>query len=325
MSNIKENNAIEKYQFIHHFLPHPKHKSRAKLLSHKSLLTYIVVLAIVFTTMSIIPAQYPGVLGYASNINVSDLLRETNEVRAQHGLNPLVLNGQLSTAAQKKAEDMFADDYWAHIAPDGREPWDFILDSGYDYLYAGENLAKNFNSSSAVVDAWFKSPSHRENLLNSNYDDIGFAVVNGVLDGYETTLVVQMFGRPRIQVPITNSGDSEGLSQVRLINEESLPNVIPVGSPASLENNETPSYSVVPIMAFDTQNAAVLPAIDVAIAYRSISIAFVLFLIFLLTLDVWYSKRHSIPKINGHTLVHLTFLLITLMGVLIAMAPGRVL
>src|SRR3989338_7182361 len=106
----------------------------------------------------------------------------------------LELNPELSLAAEKKAEDMFARNYWAHNGPNGSTPWDFIKGAGYTYIYAGENLAKDFQNSNDVVQAWMKSPSHRENILRKEYQDIGFAVVNGVLNGEETTLVIQMFG-----------------------------------------------------------------------------------------------------------------------------------
>ena len=135
-----------------------------------------------------------GVLGYASNINSDELLKYTNQRRVDFGLEPLSMNSALSKAAQKKAEDMFKYGYWAHVSPTGTEPWSFILAQDYDYVFAGENLARNFSRSKDVVDAWFASPSHRENLLNRNYRDMGFAITNGVLDGYETTVVVQMFG-----------------------------------------------------------------------------------------------------------------------------------
>jgi len=185
--------SIEKFQFVHHFLPHPEEKRRATLLSNRAVIVYCVAMLLIAGIFRILPKIVPGVLGYASDIAVKDLLTYTNVKRKEAGLSELRLNSALTSAAHQKAEDMFKDQYWAHISPDGTEPWDFILGQNYDYIYAGENLAKNFNNSRDVVEAWMKSSSHKENLLSPNYDEIGFAVVNGVMEGYETTLVVQMF------------------------------------------------------------------------------------------------------------------------------------
>jgi hypothetical protein len=68
------------------------------------------------------------------------------------------------------------------------------LASGYQYTAAGENLAKDFNMSAGVVAGWMASPLHKDNILNTMYNDVGYAVVNGVLQGSETTLVVAMYG-----------------------------------------------------------------------------------------------------------------------------------
>ena len=302
-----DTHALDKYQFLHHFLPHPVTKKRAKLLQHKSLLVYILSLALFMLLFHVLPKISPGVLGYASSIDVRDLLTGTNQVRNENGLQSLRLNPELSEAARRKAEHMFANDYWAHIAPDGTTPWDFILSESYDYAYAGENLAKNFNSSGAVVEAWYGSPSHRENLLSSNYDEIGFAVVNGILDGYETTLVVQMFGRPRDP------------SQVATVLEEQ-----------ALLNSFQQQRAAVPATQEDTaqplpQEPEILPAIDVTAAYRSITFIVATFLVILLSLDVWYTKRKAIPKISGNALAHILFLILTVVGVWFALAPGKIL
>ncbi len=136
----------------------------------------------------------PQVLGLATDIRVQDLMSEVNAKRIQNGLSVLKENPQLDRAALLKAQDMFARGYWAHFAPDGKTPWAFIDTSGYHYKYAGENLARDFAVSKQVVDAWMNSPTHRKNILDSKFEDIGLAVVNGSLSGEETTLVVQIFG-----------------------------------------------------------------------------------------------------------------------------------
>jgi len=301
-----DTHAIEKYQFLHHFLPHPDTKKRAKFLSHQALALYLFVLVAAAGFLKLLPVVAPGVLGYSSNITIVDLLNETNGMREEHGLERLRLNPELTNAATEKARHMFAHDYWAHIAPDGTEPWDFILTQEYDYSYAGENLAKSFNTSDEVVEAWFRSPTHKDNLLNPHYTEIGFAVVNGVLDGYETTLVVQMFGRPRDLTQVATVLEEEALL-------EQLAPEVPVGAAPATQ------IAGVPV------SEEILPAVDVTQATRTITLVVGGFLFVLLALDIWYTKRKAIPKVTGHAYMHILILSMTLVGVWFALTPGRVL
>jgi len=118
------------------------------------------------------------VLSYATNASITDLLQETNNQRVQQGVGALALNNQLSQAAQTKATDMATRDYWAHVTPDGKQPWQFMSDAGYAYVLAGENLAYGFDTSAATIAGWMNSPSHRENLLRDGYKDVGFGIAN---------------------------------------------------------------------------------------------------------------------------------------------------
>ncbi|MEI6462722.1 MAG: CAP domain-containing protein [bacterium] len=130
----------------------------------------------------------------AGSINADDLINLANESRSDAGLVKLNKNSELTAAAKAKSEDMFAKGYWAHFGPNGETPWQFIKAAGYIYVYAGENLAKGFSTSSAVHDAWLNSPTHRANIMKPEFRDIGIYVADGNLGGEQTTLVVQMFG-----------------------------------------------------------------------------------------------------------------------------------
>ncbi len=210
----------------HLFLPTEKNNYRARLLHHDILASFLV-LALLLNFIVKAKPKAAQVLGFATDITVDKLLYYTNQERIKHGLQPLKLNEKLSKAAKMKALDMFTKNYWAHYAPDGKTPWDFILQAGYEYEYAGENLAKNFMFSKDVVDAWMKSPSHRENILKKEYTDIGFAVENGILQGEETTLVVQLFGKPLKQITQkTEKSKSKGI--VKKVSAETRPNKLPV-------------------------------------------------------------------------------------------------
>ncbi|HET8884714.1 MAG TPA: CAP domain-containing protein [Candidatus Saccharimonadales bacterium] len=136
------------------------------------------------------------VLGDKASITVAALLNGTNDARRSHNLNDIQLNQQLNQAAYLKANDMFAQQYWAHTAPDGTEPWKWFAQAGYDYARAGENLAKNFYTAESATQAWLNSPEHRANILEPGYKDVGFAVVSGNLDDKPATIVVALYGQP---------------------------------------------------------------------------------------------------------------------------------
>ena len=121
-----------------------------------------------------------NVLGYATgSITPVELLNLTNQERAASGLPALRLDSRLNNSAGMKAQDMFANDYWNHVSPGCVEPWHWFSLAGYNYTYAGENLAKDFDTAQGVMDGWMNSPGHRANILNPHYTDVGFAVENG--------------------------------------------------------------------------------------------------------------------------------------------------
>lgn len=188
-----------KSSFRHLFHPQRSNNHRPALL-HPQALFSLALIALGFvgllgqlTTRS---ATVGYVLGFSSSITPAQVIEQTNQERLKLGLVPLTLNSKLTQAAVAKGQDMFAQQYWAHISPTGTEPWAFITNAGYSYRVAGENLARDFLTTGDMVSAWMKSPTHRANIVNSRYQEIGIGVIDGVLEGHETTLVVQMFGSP---------------------------------------------------------------------------------------------------------------------------------
>ncbi len=119
-----------------------------------------------------------------------------NGSRFGSNLGPLAISPVLEQAAQMKANDMALKSYFAHVSPDGVEPWHWFREAGYKYVYAGENLAVNFSDSVDVNNAWLNSPTHRANIMNDKFTEIGIATAKGYYKGRETIFVVQMFGRP---------------------------------------------------------------------------------------------------------------------------------
>ena len=141
----------------------------------------------------------PGtVKSYAVNMNDDGLLEATNKMRAREGLNSLTFNNKLDAAAQAKANDMAARNYWNHNTPDGEEPWVFIDKQGYHFTKAAENLAYGFGSSTSTVVGWMNSPAHRANVLDPDLKEVGFGIINSAnYQGHGAeTIVVAMYGTP---------------------------------------------------------------------------------------------------------------------------------
>ena len=179
------------------FLPNPDNNHKALLLQNYFLgllLCLVIGLQVgLYTNANHI--NWRSVLGTATELSEEQIILQTNQARAKHKLSKLQPNDKLNAAVQAKLDHMFANQYWDHYSPTNVAPWDFILSADYAYQNAGENLGRDFNSTDALVNAWLESPSHRENLLNPAYKDIGVAIGHGTINGQETTLIVQLLGR----------------------------------------------------------------------------------------------------------------------------------
>ncbi len=145
------------------------------------------------TTIIAIFVTFPA-LSNAKSFNSSEIISLTNNERSNLGLDKLQENALLNQAALLKAQDMFSNQYFAHTSPAGINSWYWFDKVNYNYHFAGENLAINFTDSRDTVDAWMASPTHKANIINQNYAEIGVAVVSGNFEGHYAYIVVQEFG-----------------------------------------------------------------------------------------------------------------------------------
>jgi hypothetical protein len=184
------------------FVPHRHNNYRPHLIRRYGIVAVVLVVAAVQGGFFLF--QNGQILGDKSNITIAQLLDGTNFARTASGFGALKINDKLSQAAKNKAENMLEVGYWSHNAPDGTAPWHWIKSAGYDYINAGENLARGFNTTDSIMQAWLDSQSHRANILNRDYSEVGFAAVNGDMDGRKTTLIVAMYASP---ASVPNTGN----------------------------------------------------------------------------------------------------------------------
>lgn len=303
--------------FVHLFLPHESNNQKAKILHNSSLTLIILGLLFYQLVLSAIPHVGPRILGFAANIPPDEVIRLTNEKRAQNGLAPVTSNSLLSQAAQAKGADMLNKGYWAHVSPDGVQPWQFFINAGYKYRYAGENLARDFSNPSSAVDAWMNSPSHKENMLNPKYKDIGVAVVEGKLSGVETTIIVQFFG--------ATFTDTVPALPVAKAQTTTVPKVSPSPTPSASPLALTSATPQALVGSEGTQELSVRPytLISPFTTTKGVSLAVVFILLVVLVLDAFITSRRAVVRIGGRTFAHLAFLGM-IAAVILILRAGRI-
>jgi len=299
--------------------------------------------AIVFSSRF---ANIGNVLGYASNINADQVLMKTNEERQRVGIQPLSHNGLLTSAAVSKATNMFEKQYWAHVSPDGQQPWEFIKNAGYSYSAAGENLAKDFSDTDSMVSAWMNSPTHRENIVNARFSEIGIAVVNGSMQGVETTIVVQMFGAPRgavaakPAVPQVAAATQETTPVVKKsfvsplptptmipVTVESTPNPLPVSETylAAQTKQNTPLLTFSAPQAFAADNeTGKTPILSPLQLSKALFLSMLILLVAVLFFDLFIARRMNLVRAVGKNMAHI-FLFICLLYIVLVFKGGSLL
>jgi hypothetical protein len=182
-----------------HILPTKHNGFLPRVLRDWSIGTLLIVSVALFSFSQI--ARFTGTFGLSADVLPAVVATLTNDVRTKNSLTPLSVSDVLTRAATLKANDMAANGYFAHTSPTGLTPWHWFGEVGYTFIYAGENLAINFNDSNTVEQAWLNSPTHRANILSPNFTQIGIATATGTYNGKTTTFVVEMFGMPATTAP----------------------------------------------------------------------------------------------------------------------------
>lgn len=307
----------------HLFLPRHSNNHKAKILHSPILALIIIKLFLLQFVIGAFPKITPGILGYAANISPAEVIRLTNVKRAEAGLSPVSENLLLTQAARAKGEHMLANDYWAHVAPDGTEPWSFFNNVGYKYRYAGENLARDFADPNSAVEAWMASPSHRDNMLSTKYKDIGVAVVEGDLAGVDTTIIVQFFG--------TKIVDTIPAAPVAAAQSTPLP-ASAAGAIALATPSPTPSPTLTPsptpLTAVGTEPSSQPIAQSITLSPFSLSkgasLAIVGVLSGVMVIDLILISKRKVKRIGGRSFAHLAFLGMILAIIIVAKA-GQIL
>jgi Cysteine-rich secretory protein family len=308
-------------------------------LFRKGGIALVLALAMAVFAMGIFQNTVFFKTDFLSSVLPGVLVDFANQDRAQNQLSSLTVNPVLQEIAQNKANDMATKGYFSHDSPSGKIWWSWFSDAGYQYAYAGENLAVNFSDSQAVNQAWMNSPEHRANLLNGKFTEIGIATAQGIYQGEPTIFVVEEFGRPLspaaaiarsindfISTPTAKASTYQlptkipSVKTTKVLGESTIPpskQTILVDTPTfvAIQNNEASSSD-----NLGTQNAFPMP-ISSTLAklltepqkiYSIIYISLAIFVLIALLLMIFIEIRHQHPKnvIAGFFLIFFLLLLL---------------
>lgn len=247
-----------------------------------SLMAFLVMLTFVGANLHALLWQQSSWL--VSTVLPAVVVEMTNEERQHLNEPDLRRNPTLDAAAKMKAQHMAQHEYFSHYSPDGVSPWYWFNEAGYVYAHAGENLAIHFTDSSEVVEAWMDSPTHRANIVNANYTEIGVGTAEGQFEGYDTVYVVQLFGAPAAVAPVapvvseptptpgveTNEALADLTAQANelaeIVDALNQPTTVTNEAPEVLAENTTPEVSTAtPAVAESVEEPALTANVDMPV------------------------------------------------------------
>lgn len=110
------------------------------------------------------------------------MLGLVNNERSQRGLKNLRIDPKITQVAREHSRDMFLKGYFAHINPEGKDPFKRMREGGVTFRSAGENLALAPDVRLAH-EGLMNSEGHRRNILDPVYSRVGIGVIDGGVYG----------------------------------------------------------------------------------------------------------------------------------------------
>lgn len=184
------------------FIPHAGNNYQPPALQPRRVLFHATAAIAIKAIVVLFVASYPLLAWMTPDVIAAEgqkIIALTNDLRNSLALKPLTENAKLDAAAAKKVEDMFINQYFAHVSPRGLDLETFLALAGYkNYATVGENLAMGYANAADAMAAWKKSPTHYANLIDTNYSQIGVSLAGGLYAETDTVFIAQYFGLPNI-------------------------------------------------------------------------------------------------------------------------------
>jgi uncharacterized protein YkwD len=128
------------------------------------------------------------------------LVKLLNDTREKEKLSRLEVNPLLCKVARQHTQNMAKHEKMSHVL-DGKGVAARVSDAGYDYRKVAENLAQAAGDADSpapppadIHDHWMKSKSHRANIVEPKFTEVGVSMGRSKKGTYFYTMV---FGVPR--------------------------------------------------------------------------------------------------------------------------------
>ncbi|MBU4142475.1 CAP domain-containing protein [Patescibacteria group bacterium] len=242
--------AKAKTAFLAVFVPNEENCFLPEALKQKYLFWYGTSLLIVKIALISLVLILPST-NFFSAIAADRLVSLINQERQSRNLSALAINSSLNSVADLKVNDMLAKDYFDHTSPQGVSPWFWFKQIGYNFAFAGENLAMGFTATDAVFQAWMNSASHRDNILNPNYQEMGLAIKAGQIQNHADTLAVLVFGKQQAATPKTQVAQKTPSATASPKIQASI-----APSPTAPRGERSEPYGALPAILSPTPNAS---------------------------------------------------------------------
>jgi Ca2+-binding RTX toxin-like protein len=142
------------------------------------------------------------------------MLELVNAARAKTGAQPLAFNSALNTSADRHSDWMIAADVFSHTGSAGSSPTQRMTTAGYTFSgtwASAENIAwVSTRAPSGYQDEvrllhknLMNSPSHKANILNGDFREIGIGFDTGAFQGWNAAFVTENFARSGSNIFLT--------------------------------------------------------------------------------------------------------------------------
>ena len=190
-ARMGQNFSGELYGDVQHGDVQQNHQRCASKTALTLVATLMAALAIVLCTSLNVHAQDASAGWNALSPAAQSVVQSINQARANAGLPALALHPLLNQAAQAHTNDIIANNNYSHVGWDGSRVGDRVYRTGYvTDGWTSENWV-SVNDPAQAIGWWMNSYVHRNNILNTNWRELGIG--SGYHSSNGQTIFVAVF------------------------------------------------------------------------------------------------------------------------------------